>query len=434
MAFATGIRTQRSAALLLNNVIFEPDPNNSDPQTQQPLEGGIPIEALDHSTIYLKNSIVFNMDTDAWISLSGNSHLSYIGNVNFVASNINDSLFSPFRLTSNSSLYLQGDDFVTINNNTFFQTADLFSGVTVDTSSSIYVTTDIKAFVLQSDAGLKGSMNNVFYGAPGGGEPYVEINSTGTLPTAQGTDSIVIGINNSDNSNSDMLLIGKNIDGYGGGQISIGRDNDPGGDGNGGNVQLGRSIISGAADNQVIIGINNNGGYYSEAVVIGKDNYNDASNTVIVGTSNSTLYSDDSVSIGKQIIISNGDTTVAPEAIAIGSSISIGTEFDSNSSIAIGQRIIIDGVDNICIGNSAEVTLDATSAIQLGTGINTSSNTLQYLANTIATSDGIKLPYQTTGVAPTTSPVDGTLVLDNNGGTTTLWARANGAWVSLISV
>lgn len=47
---------------------------------------------------------------------------------------------------------------------------------------------------------------------------------------------------------------------------------------------------------------------------------------------------------------------------------------------------------------------------------------------------GIQIPYQTTGVAPISSPANGTLVLDNNSSITTLWARVEGAWVALITV
>lgn len=45
-----------------------------------------------------------------------------------------------------------------------------------------------------------------------------------------------------------------------------------------------------------------------------------------------------------------------------------------------------------------------------------------------------QIPYQTTGLPPTSSPSNGSLVLDFNGGTTTLWARSNNTWVALISV
>ena len=49
------------------------------------------------------------------------------------------------------------------------------------------------------------------------------------------------------------------------------------------------------------------------------------------------------------------------------------------------------------------------------------------------TNEGV-IPYQTTGVAPTSTPPDGALVLDHFGGTTTLYARSNGSWVTLLNV
>jgi len=65
--------------------------------------------------------------------------------------------------------------------------------------------------------------------------------------------------------------------------------------------------------------------------------------------------------------------------------------------------------------------------------LQTKKITVGNLLNGLSGGD-VVIPYQTTGAAPTSTPADGALVLDNNGGTITLWVRANGAWVALVSV
>ena len=138
-------------------------------------------------------------------------------------------------------------------------------------------------------------------------------------------------------------------------------------------------------------------------------------NTIAIGTAASTAEF-------SAITVGTNASSVGEYGIAIGHNAQVGDPLgslpNSNEAMAFGRDAI---------------ALQA-NAVQLGPGTNNTTSTLQFLTNTIATENGVVVPYQTTGVAPTSTPVDGTLVLDNNGGTTTLWARANGAWVSLISV
>lgn len=282
-------------------------------------------------------------------------------------------------------------------------------------------------------------------------------------------DDIRVGNNNTSLSGTRNILIGAdNITEGGVRPLILGYDNQVSGDDC---ISIGTDIVhnSAPAARKVSIGHGCTVGA-ADVIAIGSDCTAEGVNSLAIGKNANTRAATNAIAIGNSaifsvtgmdnsILIGNGanGASTATDATFIGPSssgtgargVAIGNAAAANSTsgIAIGDAATAGGIletiaigansssqadGGIAIGDTAVVT--AANALQLGTGTNSTANTLQYLTNTIATSDGVKVPYQTTGVAPTSTPADGTLVLDNNGGTTTLWARANGAWVSLVSV
>ena len=86
-------------------------------------------------------------------------------------------------------------------------------------------------------------------------------------------------------------------------------------------------------------------------------------------------------------------TADGTEGIAIGA----GAEARGSRNICIGFNAVIeedegDGINSIAIGANAYIE-EASNAVQLGTGSNFSSNTFQYLNNTIANAEGLYTSY-----------------------------------------
>jgi len=271
-----------------------------------------------------------------------------------------------------------------------------------------------------------------------GGEPYVEINSTETLPINNDSDSVVIGPSSSSQDGFDNLTLGKN------------------------NVVHDPSGLAGFGSfENAIIGFSNNtnGCFYS--YTYGSFANNDYANSFINTGFNNSIQGDPNTN------------TEASDVVAIGSSLNADGRAGKLAQrvVMLGSSSTVSGVNGVSIGHNADIT--ANNAIQLGTGSNTTDGSLQYRTNIIANAFGLQSvtssgaptslapdgslsvdtlnqtlyvrsnnawfdvsshSYQTTGTIPTSTPADGTLVIDNNGGVTTLYARANGAWITLISV
>lgn len=119
-------------------------------------------------------------------------------------------------------------------------------------------------------------------------------------------------------------------------------------------------------------------------------------------------------------------------ATAIGANSDINNSSPSGTALGVSATVT-NSASGLALGASATVS-GAANAVQIGTGTNSTATTLQYRAITICNAVGVQIAYQTTGSTPVTAPANGTLVLDNNGGTTTLYGRANGAWVTLVTV
>ena len=191
MPLSTGIKTQRSAVVLLNGVTFEHNPNNIDGQ-QQVKEGGIAIEATDSSTIYIKEQIVFNLNADKWFVATNNSNITWLATFNITVSNqASNAAVIPFDLYRNSTIDLKaGTTLGRFNNNSTLTLTQLLSGTKIDTSSSLYINNNLETEVKKDTTEVKGSLNNIFYSA---GEPYVAISNTGTLPRVDATEAMAFG-------------------------------------------------------------------------------------------------------------------------------------------------------------------------------------------------------------------------------------------------
>ena len=238
------------------------------------------------------------------------------------------------------------------------------------------------------------------------GEDYFKHNYNGTVATASGTDSLAIG----------EAAFCPAVAG-----VCIGRS----------------SGADGASSSAVAIGDGSDINTAQFAVAVGHDASVNSNNGVAIGnTATTNAGTGAAVAIGfNALCAGSGDIAIGSATDAAGgSSLAVGfiAQATVADSTAIGANTNATATDATALGHDADAT--AASAIQLGAGINSTASTLQFRTNTIANSDGIQIPYQTTGVAPTSTPANGSLVLDHNGGTTTLYARANGAWVALVSV
>lgn len=224
-----------------------------------------------------------------------------------------------------------------------------------------------------------------------GGETYFDDNFDGGFPQALGTDSLVIGEGSSaDATSPQAIVIGKNSD-------ALSTSND--------SIVVGLNCTATTANRSIVMGYFTTISSANESIALG--------------------YTTD--------VTGNRGVAIGYDCSADASSVAIGRGGATGSqSIAIGNFSGASASQSIGIGRSA--IAQATDAVQLGVGTNSTASTLQYLSNTIANSDGVQVIYQTTGATPTITPANGTLVLDNNGGVTTLYARANGAWVALVSV
>ncbi len=178
--------------------------------------------------------------------------------------------------------------------------------------------------------------------APAGGEDYFEVNSSGTLPLAIGTDAIAIGEGSSASGAKAISL------GFG----AIVQSGNPG------------------------------------AICIGENTNSDSANSISIGTgANVGTGNPNAVCIG------NGAGGGSDNGVAVGN----GTSLAGDSAIAIGNGATINAAgptsNNIAIGNGATVTNFGTDdAIQLGAGSNSTSNTIQYLNVPIANSTGLIIP------------------------------------------
>ena len=428
MPLSTGIKTQRSAVVLLSGVTFEHNPDNTN--GQQVKEGGIAIEATDSSIIYIKEEIVFNLNADKWFRAANNSNITWLADFDIIVSNqASDSSVIPFDLYRNSTIDLKaGEDSGTFSNNSIFTLAQLLSGTKIDTSSSLYINNDLETEVKKDPTNIKGSLNNIFYSA---GQPYIEINSLEALPLVKGTNTITIGPNVEARTGTNGVLIGNAayiLDNADNG-IAIGTQ---------ANITVGakRCIAIGntaIANGTETIAIGNNavtsggGGFKmalgprtlasgTQAIAIGLDA--DSTNLNSMAFGRNTLSSGEAA-----ICIGNESTSTAKHGIALGHQ----AESTSQDCIAIGRQAkVSSGFSSIALGAAASCT--GTNSIQLNAGSNTADNSLQFLSKTIATADGLFIA-ETSGT-PASVLQSGTPRWDPT--TATLYISDGTTWKSIV--
>lgn len=360
------------------------------------------------------------------------------------------------------------------------------------------------------------------------GEPYVDINSVGTLPVAAGTDSIVIGnasftdatdfpVNNSivigngsiidptpgtGADSSDSIAIGTNAS-VTDGLTSIAIGDNTSVTGNTG-IALGSGVAI-TANDCIAIG---DGVVASatDAIAIGDSTVCNGEDSIAMGEGTDIqsdfcvgigdgvsipVSSDESVAIGNSVVcngtrsVAIGDicNVVANSAVAIGRNtdviqgggvsigldaqcngvssiamgagaqintnsdrgIAIGNDSRINSSldaIAIGHDAITNSLGSICIGNgatiaatsprtiaigdNADIGVGVNDACQIGTGTNSTNNSLQFLGVPIYNSFAIQT--RANAGAPATAVADGSIYVDNTNDE--FYFRSGGAWIT----
>ena len=292
----------------------------------------------------------------------------------------------------------------------------------------------------------------------GGDEPYVEINSTGILPTATGIDSITIGVESNNPSNSSIVIGNFNDVETNGTYSSIvtGNTNYIEEDCYYSQVIGTSSTIGKGSNNTVVVASNSSIGYEGGgpgipspySVAVGESvNINGPSNIAIGNGPKCFQGSEDSISIGSFARTnSTGAISIGKSAFSSGNNtITVGTSASSGQAqaIAIGNSAFVAGDNGIAIGNSASAgssgdtlpnginsiaigenaVAKGAGSIQLGTGISFQSNTLQFKDVIIATENGIISPY-TVG-QPTYNSDNGALAVGNDG---KFYYRSQSTW------
>ena len=130
-----------------------------------------------------------------------------------------------------------------------------------------------------------------------------------------------------------------------------------------------------------------------DSIAIGPSTQANSSNSIVIGQNSSVnSTSNQCISIGRNITISGSGGT----KIAIGD----GHSINGYNGIAVGGFNSITAPEGVGIGVEADVS--AFKAIQLGKGINSNEETLQFLDNTLANNQGLYTPFANpTNYAPT---------------------------------
>ena len=440
------IKTQRSAVLLLENITFQPNPNNIDEQ-QQPLENGTLVEATDSSTVYLKDDIVIDTNANVWFEATNNSFIRYLESYTLILTNrVNDPDNTPIRLISNSSMNIRNEDFA------LFETQGMgrdqtFSNTYIDTTSALYCNPDIENSIKTDLDDVKGSINNAFYSGGSGSaveDPYVQHSFVGTGASVDQDNSIAIGSEATVFSSIEGIAIGHSARAEGNKSTSIGADTLSKSEAFSGgifarsngraNIAIGKSALSdgggsSAANPRIAIG----GSTYStgsSSISIGTRSNSETEYSIAIGADSDVEFGDRAIAIGfrasagyyysydgnyyedpatDSIVIGSYSSSIASRTIAIGPNVNI--DESSANSIAIGAAAVVEG---------------ASHSIQLGEGTNTTDSTVKYRDNILANSEGIQV--KSGSGAPTSTPADGTLYVDITG--LKLYFRAGGQWIA----
>jgi hypothetical protein len=174
--------------------------------------------------------------------------------------------------------------------------------------------------------------------------------------------------------------------------------------------------------------------FCNDTIVFGGSNVvrNESSNNVIVGSkcivgqisTNSTTF-ENNTTVGNTCSVQGTSCTAFGYGVTI---------YDGSfGCVAIGVESGIGGFSFTPPNNATAVGYqaycDADNTVQLGQGYNATPSTLQFKQTTIANDVSIQATVQTTGQPPTSTPLDGTIVVDQSGNGK-LWVRINGTWKS----
>jgi hypothetical protein len=153
---------------------------------------------------------------------------------------------------------------------------------------------------------------------------------------------------------------------------------------------------------------------------------NNTDNIILGHLSGISSNCSESIVIGNDIDLSIS----TPRSCLIGHGVQILN--NSSNSINIGYANIINTGSTFCsaLGTNANIAASISNSVQLGTGTCSASNTLQFLTTPIANSTSIQASTQSTGVAPTSTPVNGTIIVDQSGNGR-LYVRVNNTWKSV---
>ena len=207
---------------------------------------------------------------------------------------------------------------------------------------------------------------------------YVEINSSGALPTATGADSVTIGQNASA--------------GLGEG-ISIGL--------NSSSLSLGAVALGGGASSvSVAVGRNSNSGG-AGAVAVGLSATAPRLGAIALGLNAVTGASaDEAIAIGRDSTANNiRAIAVGYNADASGEGVSLGANsISALSGVALGRLSEATGSASLAIGQNSNAT--ASGSYQLGTGTNATADTLQFLTTRLANAEGLYTSHVGTNYSP----------------------------------
>ena len=265
------------------------------------------------------------------------------------------------------------------------------------------------------------------------GEDYVNINSVGALPVATGNDAIAIGNASSATLGSDLVIIGNGAVGGALNSIAIGSGANVGSVGGADIAIGGNASVTATGGDMIAIGdtatIVNDTGAGNGSIVVGSSTATGNSNLLI--GNNSSVNSNQNVLFGNQYTCLTDDNVAIGYAIQIGSSVGTQTLVGSqiNNLAAGGGGNVVVGFSSSALGD-ASVTVGSLAAcpgddaVQLGTGTNSTNNSLQFRGKQIATDDGVQVE---TGVgAPVSTPADGHLFIDTS--ENRLYLRSSGLW------
>jgi hypothetical protein len=163
------------------------------------------------------------------------------------------------------------------------------------------------------------------------------------------------------------------------------------------------------------------------SIAIGNGAAARSANSLVMGENSGVTINnnENNIIIGSFSGISND----SPNSIVIGAYANLALINPRNILIGNAGQINNNTTDSVAIGYNSVINSGLTNSVQLGTGVCNESNTLQFLNTPIANDKSIQATTQNTGLAPTYTAPNGTIVVDENG-TGKIYVRVAGTWRS----